>query len=292
MRPVEERGNDEISALARSFNTMAERVHDAHVSLEQRVADQTADLRQTNDELQREAIERKRAENAAAARSAELEQQTIELEKSRRAAMAMMEDAEAARKIAEAAQEELHDNQERLQAILDTIQAGVVVIEEEGHTIVDANSAALAMIGASKEEVVGRVCHNYICPAEVGRCPISDLGQEIDNSERVLLRADGQTIPVLKTVTPMILDGRRHLLDSFVDITALKRAEGQLQEAKEAAESASESLRETVKELETFNQLAVGRELKMIELKQEVNELLVSQGGAPKFEIVDEEVTA
>ena len=141
--------------------------------------------------------------------------------------------AEAARKVAEAAREALRDNEERLRVILDTIQAGVVVIEEEGHTIVDANTAALAMIGASKEEIVGRVCHKYICPAEVGRCPISDLGQEVDHSECFLLRADGQTIPVLKTVTRVLLNGRRHLLDSFVDISELKRAEGRLRESEE-----------------------------------------------------------
>ena len=69
------------------------------------------------------------------------------------------------------AEEALRDNEERLRTILDTIQAGVVVIDEEGHTIVDANPAALAMIGAPREQVVDRVCHEYICPTEVGRCP-------------------------------------------------------------------------------------------------------------------------
>ncbi len=44
MQPAEVLGNDEISALARSFNTMVDRVRDAHFSLEQRAADQTEDL--------------------------------------------------------------------------------------------------------------------------------------------------------------------------------------------------------------------------------------------------------
>ena len=218
MHSVEMRGNDEISVLSTSFNTMVDRVRDAHASLEQRVADQTADLRKANDEMRREVTERKRAEDAAAAR-------TVELEKSRQVAMGMMEDAEQARKTAEVAREELHDNEERLQIILDTIQAGVVVIDEEDHRIVDVNSAALTMIGASREEVVGRVCHEYICPAEVGCCPISDLGQEVDNTERVLVKVNGETIPVLKTVTSVLLNDRRHLLESFVDISELKRAE-------------------------------------------------------------------
>ncbi|MCH7873245.1 MAG: response regulator, partial [Planctomycetes bacterium] len=44
-RPAEVRGSDEISALGRSFNTMVDRIRDAHASLEQRVADRTAELR-------------------------------------------------------------------------------------------------------------------------------------------------------------------------------------------------------------------------------------------------------
>ncbi len=48
--PVEVSGRDEISSLARSFNAMVERVRDAHASLEQRVADQTAHLRKAKEQ--------------------------------------------------------------------------------------------------------------------------------------------------------------------------------------------------------------------------------------------------
>ncbi|UCE61452.1 MAG: response regulator [Phycisphaerales bacterium] len=54
--------------------------------------------------------ERKRAEAAEAVRTIELKQRTVELEKSRRVAMGMMEDAEAARKSAEAAGEDLRES--------------------------------------------------------------------------------------------------------------------------------------------------------------------------------------
>jgi HAMP domain-containing protein len=46
---------------------------------------------------------------------------------------------------------------------------------------------------------------------------------------------------------------------------------------------AEERLQDNVKELEQFNQLAVGRELKMIELKEQVNELLRQLGRAEEF---------
>ena len=41
-------------------------------------------------------------------------------------------------------------------------------------------------------------------------------------------------------------------------------------------------------EIARFNQVAVGRELRMIELKQEINALLAASGKAAKYKIVDE----
>jgi PAS domain S-box-containing protein len=129
------------------------------------------------------------------------------------------------------AEEELRDGEERLKTVLDSIQAGIVCINAETHTIVDANPAAVEMIGAPKEQIIGHVCHKFICPAEKGKCPITDFGQEVDKSERTLLTANGKEIPILKTVTTILLSGQPHLLDTFIDITEKKKLEAQLQQA-------------------------------------------------------------
>jgi len=134
---------------------------------------------------------------------------------------------------------ELESSQARIQTILNSVQAGIVTIREKTHEIIDANPYALEMIGASREEVIGRVCHSFICPAEEGKCPISDLGQEVNNSERMLLTADGKSVPILKTVSPVIIGGKKYLIDSFVDISKIKEAEKELHRAREEAESAS-----------------------------------------------------
>ncbi len=47
-------------------------------------------------------------------------------------------------------------------------------------------------------------------------------------------------------------------------------------------------LKEKFAELERFNKVTVGRELRMIELKQEVNALLLAAGQAEKYRIVHE----
>ena len=75
-------------------------------------------------------------------------------------------------------------------------------------------------------------------------------------------------------------------------MTDRKVAERGLREAKESAESAYASLHETVEDLERFNRLAVGRELRMIELKQEINGLLQAAGEPPRYEVVEEEFVA
>jgi PAS domain S-box-containing protein len=113
----------------------------------------------------------------------------------------------------------------QMKMLLDNIQTGVMVIDEETHIIRDINPAALRMIGSTRDEVVGRQCHQSICPTEIGKCPISDLRQVIDNSERQLLCHDKTTISILKTVVRVVFNGRPCLLESFMDISERKKNE-------------------------------------------------------------------
>ncbi|MFC1887147.1 hypothetical protein ACFLZM_08870, partial [Thermodesulfobacteriota bacterium] len=73
-------------------------------------------------------------------------------------------------------------------------------------------------------------------------------------------------------ITPIVLAGKKHLLESFVDLTERKQAE--------------EKLQRNLEELERFNLLAIGREEKMIELKEEINELMQQAGKEKKYKIV------
>ncbi|MEI8139633.1 MAG: response regulator [bacterium] len=125
------------------------------------------------------------------------------------------------------------ESERQLKFLLDNIQVGVMVIDEETHVICDANPAALRMMGASREEVIDRRCQQFVCPAERGKCPISDFHQKIDNSERQLVRRDGSLLPILKTVGPIIHRGRACLLESFVDISDRKNNELILKRANE-----------------------------------------------------------
>ena len=108
-----------------------------------------------------------------------------------------------------------HENQEKLSLIIDNINCGVVAIDANTHEIVDVNTTALEMVNRKKDDVIGRVCHKFICPSEKGRCPISDLNQSLDKSERVIVSSDGTRIPILKSVEIVDLGGRELLIERF-----------------------------------------------------------------------------
>jgi PAS domain S-box-containing protein len=123
------------------------------------------------------------------------------------------------------ADERLRESEKRLKTLLDSMPSGVILIDAKTHIISSVNSSAAEMIGASNEQIVGSVCHEFICATEKGRCPITDLGQSVDHSERVLWKVDGKMVPIIKTVVPVMLDDHQYLLESFIDITEHKRTE-------------------------------------------------------------------
>ena len=126
---------------------------------------------------------------------------------------------------------ELQKSEERLRTVINSIQFGIFIIDAQTHIILDANNKALEMIGASSESVSGSVCHRFICLTELGKCPVTDLGQTVESSERVLLNLQGKRIPILKSVIRTNLDGKDVLIESFIDITVRKRAEEAVHEA-------------------------------------------------------------
>jgi len=83
------------------------------------------------------------------------------------------------------------------------------------------------------EGLIGKICNEHICPAQTGSCPVIDLGQEVDNAERSLIRTNGSIVPILKTVKRICLDGEEYLLESFVDISEQKRTQQELEKKRE-----------------------------------------------------------
>ena len=120
---------------------------------------------------------------------------------------------------------------ERTENILNAIQSGVMIIDASAHKIVEVNPAAIEMIGASEDEIIGRVCHEFVCPIEEGQCPVTDKGEEPDHLSCILLTKTGEERNILKNVVEIKLGEQDYLLESFVDITERVRAEKLLRES-------------------------------------------------------------
>jgi PAS domain S-box-containing protein len=144
--------------------------------------------------------------------------------------------AELAHKIQQAVKRKrsevaLHESEERFSTILNAAEVGIIVVDAESHKILQANPKALELIGSLKHEVEGIVCHKFICPAEQGKCPVTDLGQTVNSSERILITKNGMKIPIIKTVVPTYLGNKKVLVESFIDISDRKLAEEALKES-------------------------------------------------------------
>jgi len=131
------------------------------------------------------------------------------------------------------AEEALRESETKLQAIFDTVGTGILIIDKETQVIIEANQTAVEMIGLPKESIIGQICQSVVCPAQAGKCPVKDLGQSIDHSERKLLCADGHQKDILKTVYPITLNGKDCYIESFIDITAKKQLEEKLKSSEE-----------------------------------------------------------
>jgi two-component system, sensor histidine kinase and response regulator len=141
----------------------------------------------------------------------------------------------------------LQESEAYLRTVLDSLQTGVLIIDAETHIITDANPTAQRMIGAKREDIIGRSCQGFICDMAPGQCLITDLGQTLENVEGELLTAAGKSFPVIKTTIPITLQGRKFLLSNFVDISERKQTEVDLRKAKEAAEQANVQLEAAIR---------------------------------------------
>ena len=139
------------------------------------------------------------------------------------------------------AEEKLVESEEQQRTIVDSLGMGIIVINPEEHKVVQINEEAAKIIGYDPDEIVGKTCHKF-CPVEEGNCPITDLGQDIYNTQRIFLAADGTEKPVLKSVIPIRLNGRKHYLEGFIDNTKHREAEDKLRETVDRFKSLTNDL--------------------------------------------------
>ncbi|MRR38050.1 PAS domain S-box protein, partial [bacterium] len=162
-------------------------------------------------------------------------------------------------------------NEEYLKALFDAVHTGILVIDPATHRIIDVNPSASRMIGLPRDQIVGSVCHRFVCPSEEGKCPVTDLGQAVHQSERVLYMADGREIPIVKTVVPASMNGRRCLIESFVDISEQKRIQRAIADNEQRTRELTDSLPQIVFETDVVGKITFSnrRGLEVLQYTQE-----------------------
>ena len=150
--------------------------------------------------------------------------------------------------------EALQDSESLQRTFMEHMPVGLVIIDAASRVIERVNPAAARLFGASEAEIVGRRCHKFLCPANENSCPIVDLGLQVDNSDRNMIRADGTSLPVLKTVTRVRIGGQDKLLECLVDISSRKEAEEAMQKLNRELEKAIARAETLAREAEVANQ--------------------------------------
>jgi PAS domain S-box-containing protein len=138
--------------------------------------------------------------------------------------------------------------------------------------IIQVNKAFEKLTGFDALDIIGESIEKLFPEKEKLQNIISQLQKkyELQNQELILVKKSGRKIIVNTFWAARVKEEVEGFFLAFIDITLLKKIQ---KEMEEKIKLSTQGLKEKVKELEKFHQIAVGRELKMIELKEEIKKL-------------------
>jgi PAS domain S-box-containing protein len=161
------------------------------------------------------------------------------------------------------AQDELKESEERFRAIFDNALDGILVADVENKKFHSGNSMIYRMLGYSEEEIKELGVED-IHPEEDLPYVIEQFEKQAREEIKLakdtpVKRKDGSVFYSDINAFPITLSAKTYLVGVFRDVTERKQAE--------------EEIQKRIRELEDFYEMAVGRELRMIELKDEIEAL-------------------
>lgn len=136
---------------------------------------------------------------------------------------------------------------DRPTTILEKIPFGIIIVDKN-HMIKQINAAALAMLGVqSEEEMIDTHCSLVFTACSDQNCHLSKLQDQLNTKECFLKQQNGHELPILKTIVPIVLEGKNLLLEAFVNTS-------ELYSTRQESERANKLLAEAVRQA---NELAV-----------------------------------
>jgi PAS domain S-box-containing protein len=182
--------------------------------------------------------------------------------------------------------EALEQSEQRFRQFFENAPEYCFIVSPEG-AIVDVNRAALDQLGYQPDELIGARLQNVYAPESQPTLEQLLAESQSVNNEALTMITSGQQPRHVLLSTTHVWDAENNLVHSIWvqrDVTELKKAEIELQRHRDhleelvatrtaELEKSYEVLRERKAELEMFNTVMVDREMKIIELKEEVNQL-------------------
>jgi len=176
------------------------------------------------------------------------------------------------------AEKQLHEQEQLNRIAFDLSPCGMVSIGRDGRFL-KVNEAYCKITGYSAEELkrmkIAELTHPDDWRSEAPRYATYLTGGTIFESEKRYVRKDGSLCWVV-VAARMVTDAAgepSYSIGVIQDITLRKHAE--------------QALNDNNEELTRFNRAMVGRELRMIELKKEINALCMRAGEAPRYRVED-----
>lgn len=136
-------------------------------------------------------------------------------------------------------EEALRESENRLRQILESVQTGIILANQESGTIEYANGIAQRLIGLDQRALIG-VPSDHFLPTpdlDISQSTLRRVGA--GSFDSVLITHQGERVPVLRMQVALKQTHRTLVLESFVDISERIEGERELVRAKDAAESAN-----------------------------------------------------
>ncbi|UFS69764.1 PAS domain S-box protein [Geomonas sp. RF6] len=173
------------------------------------------------------------------------------------------------------AEEKLRYASQYARSLIEASLDPLVTISLEGK-ITDVNEATAKVTGVPREELIGTDFSDYFTEPEKAREGYEQVFSKgyVTDYPLTIRHRDGRFTSVLYNAS-VYRDAAGNVLGVFAaarDVTAQREAEAKVTEQRSREEQRAREL-ERLAELERFQKLTVGRELKMVELKKEIEEL-------------------
>ena len=172
------------------------------------------------------------------------------------------------------AEEQLRTAFQYARSLIEATVDPLVMVSPEGK-ITDVNEATIRVTGVARDKLVGTDFSDYFTEPDAARAAYRQVFAQGSVTDYPLtIRHTGGTLTDVLYNASVYKDVAGNVRGAFAnarDVTAQKRAE------REVAKQRAREL-DRIAELERFQKLTVGRELRMIELKKEIEDLRASSG--------------